>query len=99
MNLIVCPPRGPGSIPSYGGVFQGTFPWLITLSQPVLSQCGRYGSISPEWHHTTCGNHGGRPKSKHGQTMAELNAMGDLLLCIHTCTTHGISVLLTRCVI
>jgi len=37
MNLTVCPSRGPGSIPS--GVFQGIFPWLITLCQPVLSQC------------------------------------------------------------
>ena len=28
-------------IPSHGGVFQGIFPWLIALCQPVLSQCGR----------------------------------------------------------
>ena len=40
MYLTVCPPRGPGSIPSHG-VFQGIFPWLITLYQPVLSQRGR----------------------------------------------------------
>jgi len=30
-----------GSIPSHGGVFQGIFPWLIALCQPVLSQRGR----------------------------------------------------------
>jgi len=36
-SLFVCP----GSIPSHGGVFQGIFPWLIALCQPVLSQCGR----------------------------------------------------------
>ena len=40
MNLTVCPPRGPGSIPSHAGVFQGIFPWLITLCQPALSQRG-----------------------------------------------------------
>ena len=22
----------------------------------------------PQWHHMTCGNRGGRPKSNHGQT-------------------------------
>ena len=38
MYLAVCPPRGPGSIPGRGGVFQGIVPWLITL---VLSQHGR----------------------------------------------------------
>jgi len=43
MNFTVCPPRRPGSIPSHGGVFQGIFPWLITLCNP----------ISPQWHHTT----------------------------------------------
>jgi len=25
----------------------------------------------PQWHHTTCRHRGGRPKSNHGQTMAE----------------------------
>ena len=35
------PPRGPGSIPSHGGVFQGIFPWLIALCRPVLIQRGR----------------------------------------------------------
>jgi len=39
--LTVCPPRGPGSIPGHDGVFQGIFPWLITLCQPVLSQRGK----------------------------------------------------------
>jgi len=41
MYLTVCPPCGPGSILSRGGVFQGIFSWLITLCQPVLSQRGR----------------------------------------------------------
>ena len=30
MNLTICPPRGPGSTPGHGEVFQGIFPWLIT---------------------------------------------------------------------
>jgi len=28
---FVCPLCGPVSFPSHGGIFQGTFPWLITL--------------------------------------------------------------------
>jgi len=28
-------------------------------------------SISPQWHHTTCAHRGERPKSNHGQTMAD----------------------------
>jgi len=28
------------------------------------------GSISPQWHRTTCGQQGGRLKSNHRQTMA-----------------------------
>jgi len=38
---IRCLPHGQGSIPSHGGVFQGIFPWLITLCQSVLSQRDR----------------------------------------------------------
>jgi len=38
MNLTVC---GLGSISSHGEVFQGIFPRLITLCQPVLSQLDR----------------------------------------------------------
>jgi len=33
----VCHLCGLGSIPSHSGEFQGSFPWLITLYQPVLS--------------------------------------------------------------
>ena len=29
------------------------------------------GWISPQWHHSPCGHWGGRPKSNHGQTVAE----------------------------
>ena len=41
ISLSVLDPRGPGSIPSHGGVFQWIFLWLITHCQPVLSQRGR----------------------------------------------------------
>jgi len=48
MNLTVCLPHGPVSIPSHGGVFQGIFPWLITLCQPILIQRGRkWLNLSP----------------------------------------------------
>ena len=33
--------RGTGLTPSRVGTFQGIFPWLITLCQPVLRQHGR----------------------------------------------------------
>jgi len=38
--LIVCPLNDSGSIPSHGQIFPGIFPWLITLCQPILNQCG-----------------------------------------------------------
>jgi len=38
MYLTVCPLRGSGSIPGRGRVFQRSFPWLITLCQPILNQ-------------------------------------------------------------
>jgi len=41
MDLTVRLPLGPGSVPGHGGVFQGIFPWLITLCQPALSQSDR----------------------------------------------------------
>ena len=40
-NESHCPPRGLGSIPSHGGIFQGIFPWLITLCQPIMGRRGR----------------------------------------------------------
>jgi len=69
INLTVCLPCSPGSQP--WGVFQGIFSWLITLCQPVLSQrIRKWLNPSPQWHHKTCGNRGGRPKSNHRQTAA-----------------------------
>jgi len=39
-----------------------------TLRQLVAEN----GSISPQWHHPTSGQRGGRPKFSHGQTMAQI---------------------------
>jgi len=64
---FVCP-RSLGSIRGHGR-FLRDFPWQTTL----LSQHSRKWLNSPQWHHTTCGHWGGRPKSNHGQTMAEKN--------------------------
>ena len=56
MHLTVCPSCGPSSIPRNGGVFQGSFPWLITLCQPIPARASmaENGSISPQRDHTIC---------------------------------------------
>jgi len=67
MNLTVCPPFGTGSIPSFGVVFRGIFPWLIgghtlpTRPEPASQKI-------PQGHHVTCRHQGGRPKSRSGRT-------------------------------
>ena len=38
---------------------------------PSWASAAENGLISPQWHHTTCGQRGGRPKSNHGQTTAD----------------------------
>jgi len=74
MNLTDCPPRDPGLIPSPGEVFLRIFSWLITLCQfSSWASVTKNGSISSQWHRTTCGHRGGRLKSNHGQTAAERN--------------------------
>jgi len=72
MNVFHWPSlHGPGSMPVHGGVFQGVGPWVITLCQPILNQCGRkwlnLTSIAPHnlWR--------SRPTSNHGYTVAEKN--------------------------
>jgi len=37
------------------------------------------GSISPQRHHITCGQRGGRPKFNHGQTMADRENPGNMV--------------------
>ena len=46
MYFTACPLCGPGSIPSWGGVFQEIFPRQITLLQPVLTQRGEKSPLS-----------------------------------------------------
>jgi len=41
MYLTVCPLRDLDLIADCGGVFQGIFPWLIALGQPIPSQRDR----------------------------------------------------------
>ena len=62
MYLTVCPLRGRGSIPRHSRVF---FPASVAEN----------GSISPQWHHITCGHRGGRLKPSHRHTMAEIILM------------------------
>jgi len=69
--LTVCPPRGPGSIPSHGGLFKGFFPDWSHSANPSWASVAENGSISPQWHQTTCGQRGERPKFNFGQTMAD----------------------------
>jgi len=70
-SLSAPPPRGLGSIPSHGGVFQGFFPGWSPSANPSWASVAENGSISPQWHNTNFGQWGGRPKSNHGQTMAD----------------------------
>jgi len=39
---------------------------------PSWSSVTENGSISPQWHHTTCERWGGRPRSDHGQMIADV---------------------------
>jgi len=50
---------------------KGFFPGWSRSANPSWARVAENGSISPQWHHTTCGQWGGRPKSNHGQTMAD----------------------------
>jgi len=60
--------------PNHSGVFQGIFPWLITLCQPVLSQRGRkwlvLSSMTPHNLWTARGKAEVQPRTD-GQTMAD----------------------------
>jgi len=81
INVSHCPLCGPGLIPGCGGVFQGIFSWLITLCQPVLSQCGRkwlnLPSMAPQNWWTVRRKAERRPCNRE-QTMAEKNSFSFL---------------------
>jgi len=51
--------------------FTGYFPDWSHYANPSWASVAEHGSISPQWHHTTCVQLGGRSKSNHGQTMAD----------------------------
>ena len=51
--------------------FKGFFPGWSHSANPSWASVAENGSISPQWRHTTCGQRGGRPKSTHGQTVAD----------------------------
>jgi len=81
MYLTICSPHGPCHDSSVGewmylavGFNSQPIPWLFTLCQPALSQRGRKWLNLP----STCGHWVRRPKSNHGQRMAEIqtNSLG-----------------------
>jgi len=50
---------------------KGFFPGWSHSANPSWANVAENGLIAPQWHHTTCGQRGGRPKFNHGQTMAD----------------------------
>ena len=84
MYLTVCPLCGLSSTPSpgSGGIFRRSFPWLITLCQPVLSQQRKWPNlpqrpISNQWHKPLC------HWSNHIQAMVEKNIGGVISFYCH----------------
>jgi len=57
--------------PATAEYFKGVFPGWSHSANPSWASVAENGSIYPQWHHTTCAQRGGRPKSNHGQTMAD----------------------------
>jgi len=51
--------------------FKGFVPDWLHSANPSWASVAENGSISPQRHHTTCGQRGGRPKFNHGQMMAD----------------------------
>jgi len=51
--------------------FKGFFPGWSHSANPCWASVAENGSISPQRHHTTCGQRGGRPKFNHGQALAD----------------------------
>jgi len=58
-------------LPAVAEYFKWLFPGCSHSANPSWASVAENGSTSPQWHHTTCWNRGGRPKSNHGQTMAK----------------------------
>jgi len=51
--------------------FKDIFPGWSHSASPSWASVSENSSISPQWHHTTCGHRGGRLESNHGQTLAQ----------------------------
>ena len=52
--------------PATAEYFKGLFAdWSHSVNS-FRASVAENGSISPQWHHTTCGQRGGRPMSNHG---------------------------------
>ena len=49
--------------PAAAECFKGFFPGWSHSANPSWASVAENGSISPQWHHTTCGQRGGRPNS------------------------------------
>ena len=54
--------------PAMAKYFKGFFPGCSHSANPSWASLTENGSISPQWHHTTCWQRGGRPKFNYGQT-------------------------------
>jgi len=59
-------------LPATAEYFNEFFPdWSYSANLSWASLTEK-GSISPQWHHATCGHRGRRPRSNHGQVMGEI---------------------------
>jgi len=58
MNLTVCPLCDPSLLPAHGEVFQ----WIFYPADHTPP-------IHTHWHHTACGNIGGRSNTNYGYAM------------------------------
>jgi len=94
MYPTVCPTRGTGTVPRCGRVFRGIFPWLITLCQPVLSQCGgkwlNLPSLAPHSLWTS------KRKANYGHAMAEIKKGSAVIKVIQLSSPIQLKIALNR---
>ena len=69
LYLTVCPLYARVQLPDVAEYFKGFFPGWSHSANLSWASVVENGSISPQWHHTTCGQGGGRLKFNYGQTM------------------------------
>ena len=73
MYLTVCPVVVLVLFPTVKGYFRRFFPGWSHFANPSCPGVTENGSISPQWHRTTCGHRGRKPTSTHWQTTAGKN--------------------------